>query len=365
MFLSKSAVKAVNIFKAIGIFLLCITALLFSKECSKGAENGIGLCLSTLVPSLFPFMVLASYITDSGLAEKIGRHLSWLTKPLFGLDGCFASAIILSLVGGYPVGAKTVNSLYKKGAASESECKRAGLFLVCSGPGFLVNFIGAQLYSSIEVGLIIFAAQCISVFILGFALKFVCRNKVDDNSNLETLISTPQKSDALVKSVLDGARGMFAICAFVVLFSAFTEIFCSHITDENIQKPFLILTEVCNAVTAVSKDLPIEVVAFSAGFGGLCVHFQIFSALGDIKVNKMLFFFCRILQGFITALLTHLEIKLFSVTTDVFSTSTVENFSFFRRNCPFGSGFAFYRFMLFIFTQKLQTKLTEVTLCAE
>ena len=91
MFLSKSAVKAVNIFKAIGIFLLCITALLFSKECSKGAENGIGLCLSTLVPSLFPFIVLASYITDSGLAEKIGRHLSWLTKPLFGLDGCFAS----------------------------------------------------------------------------------------------------------------------------------------------------------------------------------------------------------------------------------------------------------------------------------
>lgn len=201
-------------------------------------------------------------------------------------------------------------------------------------------------------------------FILGFALKFVCRNKVDDNSNSETLISTPQKGDALVKSVLDGARGMFAICAFVVLFSAFTEIFCSHITDENIQKPFLILTEVCNAVTAVSKDLPIEVVAFSAGFGGLCVHFQIFSALGDIKVNKMLFFFCRILQGFITALLTHLGIKLFSVTTDVFQHQQLK-ISVFRRNCPFGSGFAFYRFMLFIFTQKLQTKLTEVTLCAE
>lgn len=341
MFLSKSAVKAVNIFKAIGIFLLCITALLFSKACSKGAENGIDLCLSTLVPSLFPFMVLASYITDSGLAEKIGRHLSWLTKPLFGLDGCFASAIILSLVGGYPVGAKTVNSLYKKGAASESECKRAGLFLVCSGPGFLVNFIGAQLYSSIEIGLIIFAAQCISVFILGFALKFVCRNKLDDNSNSEILISTPQKGDALVKSVLDGARGMFAICAFVVLFSAFTEIFCSHITDENIQKPFLILTEVCNAVTAVSKDLPIEVVAFSAGFGGLCVHFQIFSALGDIKVNKLLFFFCRILQGFITALLTHLGIKLFSVTTDVFSTSTVENFSFFGGTTLSGAALLF------------------------
>lgn len=107
------------------------------KRMFKGAENGIGLCLSTLVPSLFPFMVLASYITDSGPAEKIGRHLSWLTKPLFGLDGCFASAIILSLVGGYPVGAKTVNSLYKKGAASESECKRAGLFWCVRDRDFL------------------------------------------------------------------------------------------------------------------------------------------------------------------------------------------------------------------------------------
>ena len=40
------------------------------KRMLKGAENGIGLCLSTLVPSLFPFMVLASYITEAVLQKK-------------------------------------------------------------------------------------------------------------------------------------------------------------------------------------------------------------------------------------------------------------------------------------------------------
>ena len=349
--MSKSAARTVNIFKAIGIFLLCIVALRFSGECSKGAENGIRLCLSTLVPSLFPFMVLASYITESGLAKKIGRHLSWLTKPLFGLNGSFASAIILSLVGGYPVGAKSINSLYKKGVASESDCKKASLFLVCSGPGFLINFVGTQIYVSEKIGLILFGSQCISVFIIGFVLKFVYRNKSNNNSNNEILFDTSQKGDALVKSVLDGAKGMFAICAFVVLFSAFTEIFCSHITDENIQKPFLILTEVCGAVTAVSKDLPVEVVAFSAGFGGLCVHFQIFSALGDIKTNKLLFFFCRILQGLVTALFTHFGIKIFSVTTDVFSTATVENFSFFGGTAISGAALLFTA-LCFIYSLK-------------
>lgn len=345
--MSKSAARTVNIFKTIGIFLLCIVALRFSEECSKGAENGIRLCLATLVPSLFPFMVLASYIIESGLAEKIGRHLSWVTKPIFGLNGSFASAIILSLVGGYPVGAKSINSLYKKGAANENDCKKASLFLVCSGPGFLINFVGTQIYGSEKIGLILFGSQCVSVFIIGFVLKFFYRNK----SNNEILFDTSQKGDALVKSVLDGAKGMFAICAFVVLFSAFTEIFCSHITDENIQKPFLILTEVCNAVTAVSKDLPIELVAFSAGFGGLCVHFQIFSALGDIKVNKLLFFLFRILQGLITALLTHFGIKLFSVTTDVFSTATVENFSFFGGTAISGAALLFTA-LCFIYSLK-------------
>lgn len=355
MFLSKSAVRTVNILRAVGIFLLCIAALFFSEECSKGAENGIRLCLSTLVPSLFPFMVLASYITESGLAEKIGRHLSWMTKPIFGLDGCFASSILLSVTGGYPVGAKSISSLYKKGIANENECKRASLFLVCSGPGFLVNFIGTRIYSSAEIGFILFGAQCISVVVLGFILKFFYRNntynKQNNNSNNEILFDTPQKGDALVKSVLDGAKGMFAICAFVVLFSAFTEIFCSHITDENIQKPFLILTEVCGAVTSVSKDLPIEVAAFSAGFGGLCVHFQIFSALGDIKVNKLLFFAFRILQGIITALFTHLGIKIFSVTTDVFSTSAVENFSFFGGTVLSGAALLFTA-LCFIYSLK-------------
>ncbi len=349
--MSKSAVRTVNILKAIGIFLLCIAALLFSKECSKGAENGIRLCLATLVPSLFPFMVLASYITESGIAEKIGKHLSWITKPLFGLDGSFASAIILSLVGGYPVGAKSINSLYGKGVASESECKRASLFLVCSGPGFLINFVGTQIYGSEKIGLILFGSQCVSVFIIGFVLKFVYRNKSDNNSELEISINTPQKGDALVKSVLDGVKGMFAICAFVVLFSAFTEIFCSHITDKNIQPPFLILTEICGAITEVSKDLPIEVVAFSAGFGGLCVHFQIFSALGDIKVNKLLFFFCRILQGFITALFTHFGIKIFTVTADVFSTATVENFDFFGGTAISGAALLFTA-LCFIYSLK-------------
>ena len=50
--------------------------------------------------------------------------------------------LLLSVTGGYPIGAKSCNELYKNGNAGTEECKRASMFMVCAGPGFLVSFIG-------------------------------------------------------------------------------------------------------------------------------------------------------------------------------------------------------------------------------
>ena len=56
------------------------------------------------------------------------------------------------------------------------------------------------------------------------------------------------------------------------------------------------------------------------GFGGICVHFQIFAALGEVKVSKVLFFFFRILQGLLTALFAHIMMSLSPAPIQVFST---------------------------------------------
>ncbi len=85
----------------------------------------------------------------------------------------------------------------------------------------------------------------------------------------------------------------------------------------------------CSAVNEVSADKPIELIAFAAGFGGLCVHFQIYSALGKVKVSKLLFFCTRIIQGTVTALLTHFGLIMFTDKQQVFSTAAVQSADFF------------------------------------
>ena len=148
MYINAAVGKAGTVFKSLSALAVCISILIFSESCSKGALNGINLCLNVLVPSLFPFMAASSFIVKSGLAQKIGKPLSRITKALFGLSGSFAPVILLSMLGGYPVGAKGISELAKSGAVSQREAEKAALFAVCAGPGFIINFVGTSLYNN-------------------------------------------------------------------------------------------------------------------------------------------------------------------------------------------------------------------------
>lgn len=331
MFLRIAVTKARTVTKVLAVFALCTLIIIFSGDCTKGATLGIKFCLGVLVPSLFPFMAISSFVVNSGLANIIGKPFKHITNKLFGLSPCFATAIFLSLLGGYPVGAKTISSMYKSGIASKAECEKAAMFAVCAGPGFLINFVGITLYNNQKIGFIMMCSQCLSVLIIGVIMGLVHRDKAVFSYN--ELSHKPMSfSSALVQATLDSCRGMLTICAFVVLFSSLTGILETVVPSSDTKNYLLILLEVCSAVNELAQQKPVELIAFAVGFGGLCVHFQIYSSLRELNVNKLLFFCIRIIQGIITALITHIGLIIFEEKTEVFSTITVQNTDIFKGN---------------------------------
>lgn len=312
---------------AICTLMLCAAVIIFSKACADGAANGIEMCLGILVPSLFPFMALSSFIVKSGLSQILGRPFRPIMSSLFGLNECFAPILILSLIGGYPIGAKGVAELYKSGQADLHQSKKAALAVVCAGPGFIVNFIGSALYNNNTIGYIILASQIISVLVLAVVINLFDKSKRRHNSYSEIAASKMAISEAVTEAAYESAKGIINICIFVVLFSAFTNIISCTVGNQSVNTVAVTLLEVCSATKALSGKFPVELVAFAVGYGGLCVHFQIFSALGGIKINKALFFLIRIIQGAVTALLTHIGMMIFPETKAVFSTGTINNTS--------------------------------------
>lgn len=293
---------------------------IFSEECKNGALNGIIMCLEILVPSLFPFFILSSFLCESQLIDLLTPVLDPIGRFIFGIRGICLVPVILALCGGYPVGARAVSGLYGKGSISKGEAERLSYVCCSAGPGFLVTFIGAALLMSKDAGIILLSSQIISIAVLLFLSRFFPFGKCIT----EKAIESENKADfceALVGSVSSAVKSTAGMCGFVILFS----VICNVITTgfgikSTIGIVFVSLLEITTGVNAVSGELSLEVISALTGFGGLCVHMQIFRELKGIEYSRIKFYLYRILQGMLCYVCTKLLLTAFPVTDMVFST---------------------------------------------
>lgn len=282
---------------------------------TTGALQGLLYCGNILIPSLFPFMVLSSFIITSGLAEIIGRYLSPVTKRIFNTGGATGSVILLGMCGGFPVGAKGVATLYNENKIDLNTAKALSMFLVAGGPGFVVCVVGSTLYNSVTTGLILWASQIVAQIILGI---FACRGLKYTQAN-ESKAKKAPISNAIVEATESGIHSMFSLCGMVIIFSSFLGL-CEdlHIIDyliillgalgipENIGQCLLNslweVTKGCSSCCDLS--VPLWLTAFALGWGGICVHFQVYSLTSSINIPKIKFTLYRLAQGVISAIIS-------------------------------------------------------------
>ena len=317
----KITAKVKTLFTLSLIMAAMYCAIYFSKECSQGVINGLSFCVTVLVPSLFVFMVIASYIANSKIAQVLGKILATPTQKLLGLPDVSATPLILSLIGGYPVGARCVAEMYSNKTISKAQAQKLSMMAVCAGPGFVINYISNALLNNKSAGIVLLLSQIMSFAIVAI----ICGRGIKADTTCPVKQVT-DKNTGFVEAVHSGCVATVNMCAMVIVFSAIISI-CDRVFAHTplLRDVITGLLEVTTACNRLSTKYPLYVTSFLTGFGGLSVHFQIFSALKDVGINKFLFFSIRILQGIIAGSITYIFLILFPATTEVFS--TVENAS--------------------------------------
>lgn len=329
------------IFTFIAVIFACAGILLMPYASKSGVQKGLTLCSEILIPSLFPFMVISSFIVKSGIALKISNFAKNITKSLFNLPGCTGATILLGFIGGYPIGARGVKSLLEEGLITEGQGNRMLYFVFGSGPVFVINVIGTQLLGNTQIGLIIFISQTISSVLIGIITRFF-KDKPSQNVSGKPLFESSVKnnfntSKALVESCVDSIYGMLNLCSFVILFSCLLSIlngcgFSNFVSDILIDSgisakiassflPFLMEITV-GSFYASSAGVPAEIIAFALCWAGLSVHFQISSIMSDTNFSKLRFTLFRIINGVSTAIFTHLGLIIFPISKAAFFSTT-------------------------------------------
>ena len=155
---------------------LCLGGLLVWFLADAGAvrdsvAEALALCARSVVPSLFPFLVASSALLALGFGELAAPWLAGLMEPLFRVPGAGSAALVLGLVGGYPIGAKTAADLYRENLVSREEAERLLAFCNNSNPVFLISVLGVGVFGSVRAGVWLWLIHVLSTLLTGLVFR--------------------------------------------------------------------------------------------------------------------------------------------------------------------------------------------------
>lgn len=329
----------------LGLALLCATLalMLYPQHSMEAARTGLQLCYNVIIPSLFPFFVLSSLVVELGLAGHLGRLLEGLMRPLFRVGGACASAFALGFIGGYPVGAKTAISLYQNGMCTKTEAERLLAFCNNSGPAFILGVVGAGIFASSRVGVLLYLAHAAASICVGILFRFYKAGAEDrgHRSRPRPTFQAKRFTSAFTGAVQSSFLSTLNICAFVVFFTVVIQLLIRSgalpwlarwlgtalapfgLTQEWAQRLLTGALEISSGVWTLTGDGTLNgkltMAAFMLGWAGISVHCQVLSFLGGSGLSAGTYLVGKLLHGGLSALFIAVLVRLFPLEAPVSS----------------------------------------------
>jgi len=285
------------------IYLAMFVIIIFSSDLSTGVKNGISISMNLIVPSLFIFMILSNIIITSPLASLISLPFRFIGKYLFRISNKNITIVILSLIGGYPIGAKLISAEVKSKNMSVETGQRMLNYCVNCGPAFLITAVGIGIFSSARTGFYLYISQVIACISIGFITSFSAKREVI-SASLGVKKNNSQKisSVLIVSAVNDAVKSLVVICSFIVAFSALIPIV--NALTINLDK------SVKHLIGGILEVNPIILAGVFTSFGGVCVYIQILAMLKGSGIKLGRFFAYRIVYTAISSAIMYFFVKL-------------------------------------------------------
>jgi sporulation integral membrane protein YlbJ len=329
--------KIFDVLSILAIFVLLAALVAFPQAVTDAAKSGLTLCYNVIVPSLFPFFVLSSLIVETGAAHHIGRAAERVMRPVFNVGGQCAAAFALGFIGGYPVGAKTVIALYESGACTKTEAERLLSFCNNSGPAFIFGVVGAGIFSSGKIGLLLYLAHTLASVIVGILFR-----NWGKNVSRETFLHNPPAkrvsfAAAFSGSVVSSFSSTLGICGFVIFFTVFIKLlFISGflpaltaiigktlapfgLTEQWAERLLIGIVEISSGVWSLRGAAgqitgSVAMAAFMLGWAGLSVHSQVLSFIGESGLSVKTYILGKLAQAVISAAIIFLIARFIPIS---------------------------------------------------
>ena len=298
------------------LILLCITLFIINpKACMGATSNGLKVWLVNVVPALFPFFILTRILT--ALNQTSMPLLDKFTSKCFNTPNA-GLIYFLSILSGYPIGAKMTSTYYQSGAIDKATATKMFGFCSTSGPMFIIGTVGIGVFGSAKAGYVLLIGHIIGSFLNGLLYrgKPIPGEPFKPQSNqigLNDIIY-----DSIISILLVGGYIIFASVVIKLLeltgvIALITKMLCPILPfDYNtIYATLCGIIEITNGLIGlgnVSVGIATKLILASIliAFSGVCIMLQSFGFLDKIGIKKSTILRQKLTQSLFSGLATGL-----------------------------------------------------------
>lgn len=264
-------------------FGVCLGMLLLifdGQTALLGAREGAQLCLHTVIPSLFPFIMLSALLLNVSAGTSLGflRPLGKLCKIPPGAEPLLVPAFL----GGYPVGAGTIGNAYRSGLLQKADAERMLGFCSNCGPAFLFG-MGASMFPKPWMAWALWGIHLTGAILAARLLP--------PGTGLS--FHPARQEGKSVSDILTGSMKVMAmICGWVILFRvviAFLTRWVLWLLPAEIQVVLIGLVELTNGCCELSRiedvGLRFTVCSVLLSLGGVCITMQTASVTEGLSLG--------------------------------------------------------------------------------
>ena len=314
------------------ITVLC-TFLIFQiiiapKLCIDSAILGADLFFNRVFPSLFPFLVISNIIISyDGVNIYSKLFGTILCKPLRLPTSC-SFVIIISMLCGYPIGAKYACDLYANNTISYSTYERLLSIASNASPLFIIGSVGTSMLQNSVLGYLLLLSNMISCMFMSIIVPY---KKISYSTPKINSIASKKNIGLVLKESIDNSiKTTLSIGGFVIIFSVFINIIKSNIIFDIaisklcillnlpknlIQGSLLGLIEMTNGCFLISSSSALTiskfaVISFLISFSGLSIISQVYSFTYKFKLGIRTYVIRKLFQGIISAIVSLILYKI-------------------------------------------------------
>lgn len=330
--------KIKSIFKLF-IFVITLFLLLFlSKENFNTVKKSVNIFFSNVVPSLLPFILFTEIILKTDIIFLLTKIFGNLISKIFKVNKNSASSVIIGFLCGFPMGSKSVNTLYENKKINKSDANILLTFVNNCNPAFLISTIGIGIFNDIKIGFILLISHVLSSIIIGliysrkhlFSLDNIIHKNNENckrikNYNINNLnrgknkININQNFFIVIRnSILNSFVTLGNILGFIIIFNLLSNIiniFLEKIGISNYITTFIYglfeITNGCNEIYSLQMDYKIKIciISFILGFSGICILCQVFSTICEQNFKFLDLVKSKFLHGILSFILTYIILK--------------------------------------------------------